>query len=241
MQVPKESETSWQVPAEMRLALLALLSTDPSHPATMTYDEFLAWIDEDTAAEWVEGKVVRMSPASRRHQDLVRFLSGLLAAYADTHDLGAVLIAPFQMRLPTSGREPDVLFVAKERQQRIRSAFVDGPADLVVELISPESRGRDRGDKFYEYQSGGVGEYWLIDPDTERAEFYQLDATGAYRIILPDTDGVYRSRALPGLWIYVAWLWQEPLPEVNRLMLEIGGVAYAQRLIANLKDAGFLP
>lgn len=182
-----------------------------------------------------------MSPAGKRHQDIAHFLSSLFAAYADTHSLGSVLFAPFQMHLPASGREPDVLFVATEHQDRIDPNRLEGPADLVVEVISPESRGRDRGDKFYEYQASGVGEYWLIDPDTQRAEFHQLDANGAYQIILPDSRGVYRSRALTGLWIRLAWLWQEPLPPVNQVMLEMDGVAYAPQLIAELTRGGFLP
>ena len=234
------SEEQWPVPAEMRLALLALLSTDPTATATMSYDEFLAWADEDKLAEWVGGRVIMTSPASRRHQDLVHFLSDVLSAYAQTHGLGAVIIAPFQMHLPASGREPDVLFVAAEHQDRIHATRLDGPADLVIEVISPESRGRDRGEKYYEYQEGGVGEYWLIDPDTQRAEFYQLDAAGLYQTIPHNSDGIYHSRALAGLWVRLAWFWQEPLPQVNRIMLEIVGAAYAQRLIADLKDGGFL-
>ena len=34
----------------------------------MTYQEFLNWADEDTLAEWVNGKVIMTSPASLRHQ-----------------------------------------------------------------------------------------------------------------------------------------------------------------------------
>ena len=44
-------------------------------PGKMTYEEFLAWADEDTWAEWVNGEVIILSPASKRHQDLVTFLA----------------------------------------------------------------------------------------------------------------------------------------------------------------------
>jgi hypothetical protein len=63
-------EPMWQVPARVRLELLALLSADATKPATMTYDEFIAWVDEDTLAEWADGRVVMASPASARHQYL---------------------------------------------------------------------------------------------------------------------------------------------------------------------------
>lgn len=181
------------------------------------------------------------SPASARHQDIGVFLTNVLAEHARTYNLGRVLLAPFQMRLPASGREPDVLFVAREHLDRVLWTRVEGPADLVVEIVSPESRVRDRGEKFYEYQEGGVGEYWLIDPDTQRVDFYQRDLNGVYQPVSPDADGVYHSHVMAGLWVRVDWLWQEPLPDVNQVMLEIDGAAYAQRLIADLTDAGFLP
>ena len=241
MDAVEKEQASWRIPERLRLDLLALLSADPTHVPTMTYDEFMEWADEDTLAEWVDGRIVMTSPASARHQDLTDFLHDMFSEHARTHDLGRVLFAPFQMRLPTSGREPDVLFVAKEHLDRVRSTRVEGPADLVVEIVSPESRVRDRGEKFYEYQAGGVGEYWLIDPDTSRAEFYQRDGAGLYQAIPPGPDGIYRARELPGLWVRVAWLWQEPLPEVNKIMLEIDGAPYARRLIADLRDGGFLP
>lgn len=237
----RSPSTGWPVSEELRLALLAALSSDPARAPAMTYDEFLDWADEDTLAEWVDGKVIMTSPANRRHQELVGFLYGLLDAYAKTHDLGIVLPAPFQMHLPTSGREPDVLFVARAHQDRVKTTRIEGPADLVVEVVSPESRGRDRGDKFYEYQSGGVKEYWLIDPDTRHADFHQLDAAGVYQIVPPASEGIYQSAVLEGFQLRLSWLWRATLPSINEAMLAIDGPAYATRMIADLKDGGFLP
>ena len=178
----------------------------------MTYEAFLER-NEDARAEWVDGEVVYMSPPSSRHQLLVRFLTSLLQVFAETHDLGVVLPSPFQMKtgpdLP--GREPDMLFVAKEHLERLKENRVDGPADLAVEIISPESRARDRGAKFYEYEGGGVREYWLIDPVRKQAEFYVLGVDGIYRAALLD-EGVFESVVLEGLRLEEAWLWQEPPP-----------------------------
>lgn len=54
-------------------------------------------------------------------------------------------------------------------------------------------------------------EYWLIDPERQQAEFYQLGEDGRYRIAAAH-EGSYRSLVLSGLELDVAWLWQEPLP-----------------------------
>ena len=100
----------------------------------------------------------------------------------------------------------------------MRNTYLDGPADLAVEIISPESRARDQGDKFYEYEQGGVPEYWLIDPVREQAEFYQRSANGFYLPVAPDAQGRYHSAALPGLWLEVGWLWQTPLPPLLNVL-----------------------
>jgi len=210
-------------------------------PQKMTYGEFLAWADEDTLAEWVDGEVVMYSPASRRHQEIVFFLGQVIGLYVEQQRLGRVLPSPFQMKLAQSGREPDLLFVATGHLNRLKETYLDGPADLVVEIVSSESAGRDRGEKFYEYEQAGIPEYWLIDPQTGRVEFYQLAAAGRYRLVLPDAEGIYRAEVLPGFWLRVEWLWQEPLPAIEDVLLEVSGEAYARRLIERLQRWSFLP
>lgn len=188
----------------------------------ISYEDFLLQADEDEPAEWVAGKVLIMSPASRRHQRISLFLAQLMSIHAEKHALGEIIEAPFQMKTAYSGREPDILFVATASLGRLGATYLNGPADLVVEITSPESRLRDRGEKFAEYEMAGVREYWLIDPDLARADFYQLGADGRFASIPPDADGRYRSRELPGFWIEVAWLWSEPLPAVLPTLARLG-------------------
>ena len=204
----------------------------------MTYEEFLAWADEDTLAEWVDGRVVMASPASRRHQELAGFLSSILRTFVESQRLGVVLSAPFQMKL-AQGREPDLLFVAQQHLDRLQETYLDGPADLAVEIVSRESVARDRGDKFYEYEAGGVPEYWLIDRDRQWAEFCRLEGE-RYRPAFSGDQGVYESEVIRDFWLRVEWLWQDPLPPAEDVLLEIGGEAYARRWIERLRRQGFL-
>ncbi len=194
-----------------------------AHPL-MTYEEFLEWADEDTYAEWVNGEVVELSPASNVHQNIADFLTALLRHFVEHFDLGVVRSAPFQMKsgpnLP--GREPDILFVATENLHRLKPTYLDGPADLVVEIISRDSRGRDRGEKFYEYEEGGVREYWLFDPERKDAHFYQRGSDGFFRLATLSDDGLYHSSVLEGLWLNANWLWQEPLPTLMSVLKEWG-------------------
>ena len=206
-------------------------------PSYMTYEEFLEWADEDTLAEWVDGAIIMPSPVSLRHQDITNFLFSLLSAFGDIYSLGKVINGPFQMKLAHVGREPDLLYVTSEHLGRFKPTYLDGPADLVVEVVSPESASRDRGEKFYEYQEAGIPEYWLIDPRFQQAEFYQLDTEGRYQHTAPDVEGVYRSHVLPGFWLRVAWLWQEPLPNPIQALLAIDRDAYVRYFQEHLRQA----
>jgi Uma2 family endonuclease len=186
-----------------------------------TYEAFLDWADEDVLAEWVKGEVILTSPASLRHQNIAGFLTTLIRTYAEEKGLGQVISAPFQMKLAHSGREPDLLFVAQANLHRLQPTYLDGPADLVIEIISPESIGRDRGDKYLEYEAAGIPEYWLIDPSRQQVEFYRLDENGRYQLSAPDENGRYHSSQLPGFWLQVDWLWQEPLPRILSLLRQL--------------------
>ncbi len=191
----------------------------------MTFEEFLAWAPENALAEWVDGKVLILPPASADHQRLLGFLLSLVAMFVEVRELGEILMAPFLMRLGfrPSGREPDLLYVANEHLNRIQPLFLDGPADLVVEVLSDESDARDRGAKFIEYETAGIPEYWMIDPLRQEASFFQLGADKRYHLAPLEDDGTYRSKVLPGFWLRVGWLWQRPLPTVAEVSRQIVG------------------
>lgn len=194
----------------------AIPSTTVVPSGKMTYEEFLEWADEDTHAEWVDGEVIPMSPVSVRHQDIGGLLHAVMKVWIETHQLGTLLYESFQMKTSVrpSGREPDLLFVSQNHHSRLQDNYLDGPADLIVEIVSPESIERDQVDKFGEYEQAGVEEYWLIDPLRRQAEFYQRGADGFYHPTAIGSDGRYESRVLHGLWINVNWFWQTPLPSV---------------------------
>jgi Uma2 family endonuclease len=191
--------------------------TSKVSPPKMSFEEFLKFGDEDTWAEWIDGEVIFMYSASSKHQDIVLFLAQVLGLYVRTHNLGDILLAPFAMKLEKErrGREPDLLFVCNERKHLIEPTFLNGAADVVIEVISPESISRDRGEKFVEYESAGVREYWLIDYERKRAEFYELDEENRYRLI--QTNGLFRSKIITDFFLHENWFWQEQLPTIEAL------------------------
>jgi len=191
-------------------------------PSGLTYEEFLQWADDGMRAEWIDGEIVVMSPASSSHQRLSQFLAMTLRAFVDFHKAGVILTASFQMRtgpdLP--GREPDIVFVTASNETRIRDNHLAGPADIAIEIISPESRTRDSIDKLREYERGGVHEYWLIDPQRQEAAFFSLEDGKFVRL---DADGgTFQSRVLEGFSLRLDWLWARPLPSFWDIQKALG-------------------
>lgn len=189
----------------------------------VSYDEFLEWADENTRAEWIDGEIRTMSPASAQHQRLVRFLSNVLGTWVEEREAGEVFVAPFQMKLDVrpSGREPDVLVVTAAHRDRVRETHLEGPADLVVEVVSPESGARDRGEKFYEYEAAGIPEYWIVDPARQQLEVYRLEGE-RYQVAFMGEEGRVESGVLEGLWVRAEWLWPRPLPRLLEVLSELG-------------------
>jgi len=185
---------------------------------SVTFEEYLAQSSDTRICEWVDGEVITMPGASFEHQNLSGFLLTVMRFFVERNDLGSIMTSPFAMKLDAQrrGREPDILFVSKDRQHLFKKTYLDGAADLAVEIISPESIGRDRGDKFVEYEAAGIKEYWLIDPERRQAEFYRLNADGFYQLI-QTPEGVFRSEVLPEFFLRVEWLWQAQLPTLQAL------------------------
>lgn len=194
----------------------------------ISFEEYLIKYDGQHA-EWIDGEVflpygeqnsnaddqekIKMS-ASYKHQDLSDFLVAILRAFIEENDLGVIITAPMTMKLKTRGCEPDIFFISKNSLSNLKKNYLDGAADLIIEIISPESRGRDRGDKFYEYEAAGVKEYWLIDYERKQAEFYILGKNGIFKLTEPDENNIFHSKILKNLKLNVKWLWQKKLPSL---------------------------
>jgi Uma2 family endonuclease len=182
----------------------------------LSEEEFVQWCRSDTRAEWVDGEVLMMSPGSMEHGELASWLLALLRIFVEQRDLGRIF-TEVQVRLETSRsrRTPDVVFVSRHQLGRVKETHLEGPPDLAIEIVSPESEARDWREKYGEYEAAGVGEYWVIDPMSKHAEFYAL-STGSeakYERIAEE-DGRIASRVFSGLHVQVDWLWPDTRPRV---------------------------
>ncbi len=175
--------------------------------------DFETYLQEYAAdhAEWINGAVIKMSPVSLAHLKITHFIIMLFTRYLEKTGEGEVCSEPFVMKINNRGREPDVFVVTTAHLERLKPTYLDGAADLVVEVVSEDSVDRDRGEKFREYETGGVREYWIIDPLRKETLFYTLEEE-LFRPHPPDKDGIYTSKVLPRLQIEAGILLKSPPP-----------------------------
>jgi Uma2 family endonuclease len=172
-----------------------------------------------------------MSPMNDPHSDTVNWLGSVLRIFVEERDLGVVRI---EMQTRFAGlrrrRVPDLWFVTKERVGLIHRNHLEGPPDLAVEIVSPDSEARDWREKYLEYEAAGVREYWVIDPASQHMEAYALvevesqtvePAAMRYRR-LPEDRGVIASVVLSGLHLRVDWLWPETRVKVLEALAQLG-------------------
>jgi len=188
-------------------------------PLTATeYTTFERFLDDpaiDPHSEWVDGKVIPKHAVRNRHDEVVRWLDGLLGPYVTRRGLGRLLGEPFVMKLadPNVGRSPDLMFLAAAQLNRLQGTDLDGPADLAIEAVSLGYVVQDRVHKFAEYERGSVSEYWIIEPQEGVIDFYRLDEKTSYHQVKVAEGDLYRTPLLPELRLDPAWLKQRPLPQ----------------------------
>jgi Uma2 family endonuclease len=178
-----------------------------AHRVRLTYDDLGLMPEDGRRHELVDGEhLVTPSPRTRHQRALVRLLV-LLQTHLEEHGAGEAFPAPFDVVLSRFDVvEPDLVVVLNRSRSLVTEANVQGPPDLVVEILSPATAARDRGLKRKLYEKHGVSEYWLVDPDEESVEVLRLTngrltlAQKAVRI------GRLTSPALPGLTIDLAAL-----------------------------------
>jgi Uma2 family endonuclease len=152
-------------------------------------------------AEFINGEVIMHSPATTRHTRVRMHLSRLLSSFVETRKLGLVLDEKALVCLTRNDYGPDVLFFGVDKAALIEPSQLLFPApDFIAEVLSETTAHQDRGVKFRDYAAHGVTEYWLVDPQSEILEQYELVNAG-YVLRLKSGSGHVRSFAVSGFEI----------------------------------------
>lgn len=166
-------------------------------------EHFYAFITEEMKAEFIQGEIVMHSPARLGHIQVSMNIYRLLADYVEVRGLGTTLCEKALCVFERNDYEPDVSYFSVKKSALFTPQQMKFPApDLVVEVLSESTEARDRGVKFQDYQNGGVGEYWIVDPEAGSVEQY-VSRAGRFEPAFRGAQGVLASAVVSGFAVDV--------------------------------------
>ncbi len=147
----------------------------------VTYDIYASMPDDGMRYEVLDGVLEAMSPSpTATHQTIIGELYLVMQRCKSEY---LVYLAPLDVILsPKNVLQPDLLLVHRSRANIVTERGVEGAPDLVVEILSPSSRARDKVVKMKIYAKHGVPEYWVIDTGARILERYVLTDAGLYEL-----------------------------------------------------------
>jgi Uma2 family endonuclease len=140
-----------------------------------TVADFMALGEGPPFAELIAGTIVTAPSPFRSHQRVVQRIYQLIQNHLDHTPMGEAYLAPFDIHLGESDVLcPDLSFFSSERCHLLSDRGAEGAPDLVIEVLSPSTARRDRKDKREIYTHHGVRELWLVHPELETIEVFDL-------------------------------------------------------------------
>lgn len=158
--------------------------------------------DNGKKYEVIEGDLYVSPAPDWIHQEELSNLDFFVKNWVKAHRLGRIVNAPTGVILDDeNGLEPDLIFIFHEHADIIRRRGVFGVPDLVVEVLSPSTEGRDRGLKLHRYAASGVSHYWILNTDGPRIEERVLGDDGYWLVGTFGPGEIFRPTIFPGLEI----------------------------------------
>jgi len=148
-----------------------------THPARREWNwsEFARLPDDGNRYEVIDGELFGTPRPETPHQEAGARLFVELRGFANEYDLGKVLYAPLAVLLGDGDYlKPDIVFVRSDHLHYKTKRGIEGPPDLVIEILSPTTARQDRGVKRERYAHFGIPEYWIVDTDRRRIETHRL-------------------------------------------------------------------
>lgn len=155
---------------------------------TYTYADYLQWQIKERL-ELIKGRLFKMSPApATYHQEISSRLHGEIRYFLKKKKC-KVFYAPFDVRLPkkqTSSNDekihtvvqPDICVICDPEKLDVRGCL--GAPDMIIEILSPGTAGKDLNEKFYLYEESGVKEYWVVYPGENVLEIFLANEEQKY-------------------------------------------------------------
>jgi Uma2 family endonuclease len=201
-------------------------------PKTITFDEFVAWIPENSVRRYElhNGVIIEMPLGTGDHSAVAGFISGELFLEIRQQQLPYLVPKEYIVKsvADKSGYSPDVIVLdlpalANEPRWKKESIITMGPSvRLAVEVVSTNWRD-DYFLKASDYEEMGIPEYWIVDylglggrkfignPKQPTLSVCQL-VDGEYQLKLFRGDDRVESLAFPELNLTAEEIFRAGLP-----------------------------
>lgn len=156
---------------------------------------------EGFKAELIGGVVYVASPLKVPHGRHHALLMGWLINYAAATPGTDLLDNTTAILGDESEPQPDAaLRIEGGTSHADEDDYLTGPPELVAEVADSTVR-LDLGAKRADYEREGIAEYLVCIVPESRLVWFVRDDGGRYVELVPDRDGLLKSRVFPGLWL----------------------------------------
>lgn len=195
----------------------------PGITRPMTYEEYISGPEEMARYDILDGwKVYRLygdnllpSP-TRRHQRILGRLLRHFQDYEEASDRGEAVIAPCDVEItyqPLRSRQPDLLFISRERLEQNAPSDEYAPLspapELVVEIVSPSDTASVLAAKIADYRAVDVREIWIVRSGDQAVEVVRLSAEQADVTNIYGQDDAAVSQVFSGLAVPVGSIFSQ--------------------------------
>ncbi|VXD18637.1 Uma2 family endonuclease [Marinoscillum sp. 108] len=154
-------------------------------------------LPEGTLAELINNALYMSPSPTSGHQVVLNDINYELMSHFRETKTGMVLIAPLDVYLDEKNNavQPDITVILNHNLSIVNeSGHIHGVPDMLIEVLSPGNRDHDLIRKKDLYESFGVKEYWVVDPENKHALGYSFNKSN-YELI-GDTIGSIDSPLL---------------------------------------------
>jgi Uma2 family endonuclease len=201
----------------------------------LTYADYRSWDETERRCELIDGHCYAMSSPSAAHQAILLSLALQLGPQLAGGNC-RLWLSPFDVKLTEHDVVQPDLFITCE-PGKIRSNHLEGPPDLIIEVLSPSTLRHDRVRKLNLYARTGVREYWLVTPHPFLVEVMH-NVQGTFTVSGNYTEEhQLRSPNFPALTFDLTAVLaslppQPPIDEVRETAPTFGGPEYSSPLPA---------
>ncbi len=156
-----------------------------------TVDDYLLLGEIKTPCQLINGELI-ISPAP--HPNHQRVLRELFKVFDSVNLPGEIFFAPIDLYIDNKNVfQPDLAYVSAKNKSVITNRGIEGPIEIVVEIISPSNSYTDRNQKKSSYLKFGIKEYWIVDPGNKSIEIYSPQSGGEVPIVFLSDEGLVTS------------------------------------------------